>query len=389
MHSKEPASFLAPLCRNPKLIMRVLRAVFNKHIKARREYRRADGYSRIPIQQVSIKITNACNLTCRTCAQWGDTGYNFRKSGAELKNNVSVSRYTRLSDRLKKHKPFYYIWGGEPFLYPGLMDLTARIKQNKSVLSLVTNATFLEDNAKEIVEQGWDALMFSLDGPEDVHDRIRGKKGTFKKVVKGIAEVKKYKRDLKKGVPYLLPLVTISRWNAGKLTEIFDTAREIGVDCLVVYYSWFTNEEVGNAHTRVFEEKFDVTPSAWRGFLFDHNVDTNVLIDSLKQIRKRQYKFPVIYIPNLKDNQLTEYYKNPAEFFGYGPCISPWLTAEIMPNGDVSPCRDYPDYITGNILEYDLEEIWNCERYVKFRKILAENGGTFPICSRCCGLMGW
>jgi radical SAM protein with 4Fe4S-binding SPASM domain len=59
-----------------------------------------------------------------------------------------------------------------------------------------------------------------------------------------------------------------------------------------------------------------------------------------------------------------------------------------MPNGDVATCRDYPDYVCGNIQKQGLLEIWNNDRYRKFRESL-KNDGLLPICSRCCGLMGW
>lgn len=390
MNSKEPiSSAVVPLLRNPHIIGRVISAMFAKHVRAKREFRRGDGFSHMPVQQISFKITNACNLRCKTCGQWGETGYNLEKSRHELRKIVPLDRYIELVDSVKKQKPIYYIWGGEPFLYPGIMDLTARIKENKSVLSLVTNGTFLDKHAEEIVRQQWEVLMFSLDGPEAIHDEIRGKEGVFKKMANGINDVRRYKEKHNKKLPYLLALVTVSTLNAHKLDEIFDVAEELGVDGVVVYWSWFTDETIGCAHTRIFEEKLGVTPTSWKGYLFDHNVDTEALQGSLRRIREKKYSFPAMYIPNLKDSELAEYYQNPGNLFGYGPCISVWMTAEIMPNGDVAPCRDYPDYVTGNIMENTLDEIWNNDRYVKFRKTLHEEGGTFPICSRCCGLMGW
>ena len=59
-----------------------------------------------------------------------------------------------------------------------------------------------------------------------------------------------------------------------------------------------------------------------------------------------------------------------------------------MPNGDVVTCRDYSDFITGNIEENSITEIWNNEKYQKFRNVLKDEK-LLPICSRCCGLMGF
>ena len=378
------------MAKTPHILTRALQGLYMKHVRIPKEYKRDDGYASRPPQQISVKITNACNLRCKTCGQWGETGYNFERSSAELKQLVPVDRYLQLADSMKPHKPIYYIWGGEPFLYSGLFEFTDRIKQNNSLLSVVTNATYLDDRAKDVVEQKWDALMFSLDGPEAVHDEIRGKKGTFQKVGEGIDRVQRYKRDNKSRLPWVMALVTVSVDNAAWLDKIFEAGEELGVDCMIIYYSWFTTEEIGNAHTKIFEKKLGITPTKWQGYLFDHNVDTEALTASLERINNRKWKFEHLFIPNLhKPEDLAEYYTNPGNFFGYGPCISPWFVTEVMPNGDVAPCRDYPDYITGNLMEASIFEIWNGERYKKFRLALKDSGGTFPICSRCCGLMGW
>lgn len=389
MNSREPLKFILPLLKTPRILGGALKGAYVKHVKVKKEYKKADGSSHIPMQQISIKITNACNLRCKTCGQWGDTGYNLNKSSHELKNIVPLERYLTLADEVKRYRPIYYIWGGEPFLYPGLLDLTAKIKHSKSLLSVVTNATMLERHAKEIVGQGWDALMFSLDGPQEVHDKIRRREGTFDKVKSGIEAIKKHKKDAKKSLPWIMALVTVSVDNAAWLDKIFEVGASLGIDCMIVYYSWFTDESIGNRHTELLQQKLNITPRAWRGYLFDHDVDTAALQESLKRIRGTKWPFPYLCIPDLPPESLSDYYAQPGNFFNYGPCISPWYVTEIMANGDVSPCRDYPDFIAGNIMKDSIMDIWHGEKLKDFRKALKECGGTFPICSRCCGLMGW
>jgi hypothetical protein len=54
----------------------------------------------------------------------------------------------------------------------------------------------------------------------------------------------------------------------------------------------------------------------------------------------------------------------------------------------VATCRDYPDYVCGNIQRDSILTIWNNDRYRAFRNSLRDEG-LLPICARCCGLMGW
>jgi radical SAM protein with 4Fe4S-binding SPASM domain len=61
---------------------------------------------------------------------------------------------------------------------------------------------------------------------------------------------------------------------------------------------------------------------------------------------------------------------------------------EINSNGDVSPCRDYHDYVVGNIKRNYISDLWNSEAYKLFRQSITGKG-LMPVCARCCGLMGY
>ena len=64
----------------------------------------------------------------------------------------------------------------------------------------------------------------------------------------------------------------------------------------------------------------------------------------------------------------------------YLRCATPWTTAFIDPQGNVSNCIAYK---IGNISENDFWEIWNNEKAQYFRKNLSECG-NFGICAKCC-----
>jgi radical SAM protein with 4Fe4S-binding SPASM domain len=91
------------------------------------------------------------------------------------------------------------------------------------------------------------------------------------------------------------------------------------------------------------------------------------------------------FLPDLHPGQVEDYYRKPAEAFGKSRCLVPWLEAEILPTGEVTPCSDRPDLIMGNVKKERFSEIWNNERYRQFRRAMREDG-LFPYCSRCCGL---
>jgi MoaA/NifB/PqqE/SkfB family radical SAM enzyme len=389
MHSRLPLSFITRLARTPYIMTKTVKGLVRKHLTVNFDYNFLKGES-LPLTQISIKITNLCNLRCKMCAQWGEKGYNFAKPNTELKEVVPLETYRKMVDEVAHLRPLIYIWGGEPFLYPDLIPLASYMKEKKFIISLVTNGMKLKEYAEHIVDEGWEALMLSLDGTPEIHDEIRGAKGTFDTLAAGIDAVQSLKARKNKTLPYIMLLVTVSKDNARILDKIFDIGKQINTDCIIVYYSWFTTEEIGKAHTKILERKLGCTPQAWKGYLNSFKeIDVPALQDCVRRIRDTKYPFPFLFIPDLSIENIARYYQEPGNFFGYGKCITPWLITELMPNGDVAPCRDYPDYVVGNIRESGLLEIFNNERYRKFRLALKDSGGVFPICARCCGLMGF
>lgn len=389
MRSRLPIGYVLQMLNQPDVLAHAVRFGFRKRVGVNSDYKRADGHS-APMKQVNIKITNACNLRCKTCGQWGESGYMLSAPSSVVRETVPLDVYKRMVDEVAHLKPWIYIWGGEPFLYNDLMPLVAYMKQKGLLVSIVTNATRLAKYAGELVDIGLDALMVSVDGPREVHDSIRGIPGTYDKLVSAIGAVREERRKRDRKKPFVTFVTTVSQDNDDRLDEIFDVGEQVGADLLLMYYAWFTTEEIGRCHDQVIQSKLGITPKAWHGYLWSFDaIDPQAVIDSVKRIRAKKYSFPYLLVPDLDYEDIPRYYADASETFGYDRCVYPWLVTDIMPNGDVAPCRDYPDYVVGNIKEESLLDIFDGERYRKFRTALKEAGGLFPICSRCCGLMGW
>jgi radical SAM protein with 4Fe4S-binding SPASM domain len=375
------------LFKTPDIFWRLLRAEATKHYFAPRERERVDGTSG-QLQQISLKIVNSCNLRCKTCGQWGETGYNHHKTTEEIREIVPYENYRVMVDELAPLAPFYYIWGGEPYLYPDIMPLMEHMKRRRGFVGIVTNGTMMAKTADRLVRAGVDMLMVSVDGVGPVHNEIRQESRAWEMMMEGIDAVLAEKKRQKSPRPYLNVLTTVSRDNVGHLEDIADWGVDKGIDLLTYYYSWFTSEEHGLRHEAEMQRRFDVTPKAWKGYLFFRGLDDELLRQEVASIKSRRFPFPLMFIPDLDLDAIPDYYAHPERLFGYGQCIQPWIVTEIMPNGDVATCRDYPDYVCGNIQRESLLTIWNNDKYRRFRTSLRTEG-LLPICSRCCGLMGW
>jgi len=358
----------------------------------------AQGRAR-SIRQVSIRITDDCNLRCHTCGQWGDHGFLHGKSLADLKREeVTPERYLEVFADLVAHghHPMIYLWGGEPMLYEGTLPIIKGAAKMGLPTSIATNGTRVAARAQELVEAPLFLLQMSIDGhTAETHNRARpaaGNADNFADINKALAEVRKAREARGTNLPLIASLTTISRENYRHLIDIYETFRD-RVDIAVFYLSWWIDEESAKAHDRDFGRRFGFKPQCPWGWLGDWRPDDyHELNRQLNLLQERSQPWsapPVVMIPSIMgEENLRTYYTDHQARFGYNQCVSIFQVVEIDSNGDLSPCRDYHDYVVGNIKSHTISELWNSERYKAFRKSLTTEG-LMPVCSRCCGLMGY
>jgi len=351
------------------------------------------------IRQLSLRITDVCNLRCIMCGQWGERGFLLDKKLAELKKEeVPPERYIALLNDIKAHghSPTVYLWGGEPMLYPGTLDIIRHSANLKLPTAIATNGTRMVHAAQTFAEAPLFLLQVSIDGHNAaLHNAIRRSptgSDTFGEIMQGLEAVHAAREKAGRGLPLIASLTTISRENHEHLVDIYEAVSP-HVDLLVFYLSWWIDEEAASAHEVDYLRRFGETPTLHRGWVGGWKPENYACIDAqLNEIRARSARLgtpPAVIIPNLGGvDNLQEYYTDHASNFGFERCISIYQAVEIDSNGDMSPCRDYHDYVVGNIKDHTVLELWNSERYKAFRRSMAKDG-LMPACTRCCGLMGY
>ena len=93
-----------------------------------------------------------------------------------------------------------------------------------------SNGGRLERYAKELVEAGIDSIAVSIDGPPEVHDRIRGQKGSFEAVAAGVRAVAKWRRELKRVLPMQLAILPVTELNIGDIAPAIDALRGLPIE---------------------------------------------------------------------------------------------------------------------------------------------------------------
>lgn len=351
------------------------------------------------IRQVSLRITDICNLRCHTCGQWGDQGFLRGQDLKEFKRReVSAERYLEVFEDLKRHghRPLLYLWGGEPMLYEGALEVIDAATKLGFPTSIATNGTRIAGFAERLVNAPLFLMQVSIDGPTAaIHNRARpgvGGADNFGDIQAGLAAVRRIRKAKNSGLPLIASLTTISRENYRHLVDIYEAFRD-KVDLFVFYLAWWIDREGAQAHEDDFSRRFGFKPTRPWGWVGDWQPDDyrelNRQLEEL-QNRSRSWSSPPVTLipPFMGETDLRTYYTDHRARFGFDRCLSIFQVVEINSNGDLSPCRDYHDYVVGNIKEKTITELWNSEAYRKFRRSLATEG-LMPVCSRCCGLMGY
>ena len=336
-------------------------------------------------RMITFMMTYRCNLRCTMCWQWGEQGLFHELSKEHEVQQLDLPTLRSVIDDVADHGAGVFLWGGEPFLHRDLMPFVEYVKSKGLYCSINTNGTYLPREAKRLVACGVDAIMVSVDGPKEIHDRIRGMDGSFQRIADGVKAVLEA-RNGGGARPQVIVNTTISPGNQDALLSTYETVEAMGADEMILSQLWFTTEQIGRANEAYFREKFNAHAGSWRGFVMDVSVlDSQAIARQMREMSQRKSAMQLRFLPDLHPGQVPEYYARPEEAFGKTRCFVPWLETEILPNGDVTPCSDRPDLIVGNIRKERFLDVWNNESYRSFRRAMREDG-LFPYCSRCCGL---
>jgi radical SAM protein with 4Fe4S-binding SPASM domain len=392
--------------------LRILRRMRRGRAAAQRHLRSPQQHPLPMPTFVQLRLTNLCNLRCRMCGQWGDTGIFRGPVGSQgapqagggprlrevlaLERQLSLDEYVRLIDELAPHAPVISLFGGEPLLYPDLVPLVRHVKKRGLTLTMITNGSLLSRCADEIVEAGIDSIAVSFDGHPRLHDAIRGQDGSFERAAQGVRDVARARARLGRAHPVLLGIFPITELNLEAVDETMAALDALPLDGVNVGLRWFVPTEAGQAYETVMREEFGVAAPSWKGFEFSWPADEDAgsprlqrLVGQLRGLRRRrllaavQHRPWVTFTPDLAPRHVPSYLTRHAPRFGHDLCPVAWYFAQVQPDGDVAFCGDFPDYVIGNVRRESFRALWTGPRAEAFRERLRRE--PLPICSRCCG----
>jgi MoaA/NifB/PqqE/SkfB family radical SAM enzyme len=347
------------------------------------EHTGGDMLSSKGVKEIYVMLTFGCNIRCRICPYWGETGICHDADLYErYKGKWDPVAMRRFLAGMREFGPrLLNISGGEPLLSPHWADLArmAKVLEYEQV-ELTTNASFLAPKIEQVARLV-DTLQVSFTSPTE-WKRGFGMSGDTDPAEWGPA-LRAVFKQAKRVNPRLRIVVNYALHREGvDAAESFasEALAEPGlVDAFHLVHPMYLSPSVLAAH-KADLAKFDTDGRFWEGFgAQQDDTDTDTLRQTLADI---QAKHPTaVVFPHIADHELELWYGDG----GYTPeryrdlCGAPWTQLHVIPSGDVWVCYDV---VIGNIHTDDAQTIWNGARARRLRKHLAEEG-LFSGCSGC------
>jgi len=185
----------------------------------------------LPPGSVFISPTLRCSSRCTHCGVW--------KLGGRAPE-MKASQWARLlEDPYLSGVRTLWISGGEPTLRSDLDELAIGVADSLRSLTNITIATsglhparlesYLENALPFLEARGiYSWIHLSLDGPPEIHDRVRGVEGAFNLLERTVSILRRF-AEKSSGPGWGFNCV-ITPVNAGHLAETRETARRLGGD---------------------------------------------------------------------------------------------------------------------------------------------------------------
>jgi len=298
--------------------------------------KRAIIKSKYPVQLIQY-VTGRCNLRCDHCFYKETLD---AKDPGEMEVNEIISKTKAMAPLL-----WYSVTGGEVFIRKDFKELVLEIqkKLRPKFFSFPTNGWYTEKTFESILyvlqrlTRGNVILFFSIDGPENIHDSIRGS-NSYKK----LKETIDYLKIIQTVYPrlYLNIVITVQNQNynlfPGLINDIQNEFNPTAISINLLRYH-----------------------SLYGPKLEPHIIDAyeNAINEYDKIRNNNKYNFFMNSVIKAKEKNQKKIILNSAKFDKFTTsCSAGNLSYVIMENGDLKPCEILDD-VYGNIKDNKVSHI--------------------------------
>jgi radical SAM protein with 4Fe4S-binding SPASM domain len=299
------------------------------------------------------EITLACNAKCLHCGSRAGAA-----RPAELDHDEALALCDGLADL---GVPHVTLSGGEPLLRDDWPDITRRLVARGVTVEMISNGLALDEAAaRRLREAGVRSVTLSIDGPQEVHDELRGVVGAFRRALAAAGALR--------AAGFRVGAATqINTRNVDLLAELEEALVAGGFD------GW--QLQLTMPHGRCAEHPdLVVRPDA-----------VPRIIRFILEARRRR-RLPLYAADNigwmLRCEPLLRSMSDPPDRFYPGCQAGLWVVG-LTSDGTVRGCLSLPpEFDEGNVRHRPLAEIWADERLFSYNRRFRKDGLT-GACAEC------
>jgi MoaA/NifB/PqqE/SkfB family radical SAM enzyme len=306
-------------------------------------------------------ITERCNLHCSHCYQQEAKASEL--SLPEIKEVIDeaadmVWDWEEAYDI--KLSMSYNVSGGEPFLRADIFEMLEEMAWKGADIYILSNGTLIDSEiAGKLAGLKVKGVQVSVEGPEPVHDGIRGM-GSFASAVNGITNL------IEAGLTVTMNS-TLSTVNAKYFFDLVDLARSLNVQRL----------------------GFSRLVPYGRGAAM---LDKMIAADEVRDLYNKIYsldtgKLKIVTGDPVASQSILDFDGKDMGKTASGGCAAGVSGLTILSDGTITPCRRL-DVPIGNVKRDSLRELWAASPLLDALRDRSRYEGKCGTCSRWAGCRG-
>lgn len=298
-----------------------------------------------------LSITNNCNLHCSGCYA-AAVGTLESTTGSNKKKALNTEQWHKIIDEAIDLGVFgFIIAGGEPFLFPDLLDLIE--EHNSNFFLIFSNGTAIKKShyarLKKLANVG---VIVSVEGGQFLTDNRRGE-GVYAKALKTILQLKK--QGTLSGISVTINKLNYEYWlDPENIDNLISDGVRLG---------FFMEYIPSSSNNKCTMEKL---------FEWDTTNDTELMLSEEERAAFREQ------ILNYRNEKKILLVHSPGDEDLMGGCVSAGRGfAHVTPYGDLTPCP-VSDITTHNLKHSNLREGLESQLFTLIRENehLLETGET-------------
>ncbi len=293
--------------------------------KEKRVMERSNGLMVPPV--LILSITSRCNLRCAGC--YASAAGTVNNEAYSLKSSLDIEQWHSIIKEASDLGIFgFVIAGGEPFLYPHILDLCEEFKDR--LFLILTNGTAIkESDFKRLKRLSNTVIIVSIEGDNELTDSRRGD-GVYRKSMTALTKLTNL--GVLTGVSVTITRMNFRYWmDPSNIDELINQGVRIGT----------------------FIEYIPTTPGTEIHDLCNESASENDHALMLTTREREEFRARMLEYRDTKQIYIVH---SPGDEEYFGGCVSAGRGfAHVTPRGDLTPCP-VSNVATHNLTTSNLRE---------------------------------